>query len=99
METLQKIARDERANIQRWFSKREIANRYGVTPRSIERWVERGRFPAPVKLPNGRDAWSDVAITGHERGLVSTGGAARDRRAKLELDGRRRDPPPIPHQS
>jgi transposase len=44
METLQKIARDERANIQRWFSKREIANRYGVTPRSIERWVERGPF-------------------------------------------------------
>jgi predicted DNA-binding transcriptional regulator AlpA len=77
METLQKIARDERANIQRWFSKREIANRYGVTPRSIERWVERGRFPAPVKLPNGRDAWSDVTVAGHERKLESAGGAAQ----------------------
>jgi predicted site-specific integrase-resolvase len=56
--------------IQRWFSKREIAGRYGVSMRSVERWVDGGKFPAPTRMPNGRDYWPDTTIEAHEQNLV-----------------------------
>jgi len=62
--------------IRRWLSKRELARRYGVHPRSIERWSESGRFPRGVQLPNKRWYWTDLEIEQHERNLVG-GGAAQ----------------------
>jgi len=56
--------------IQRWFSKSQLASRYNVCTRSIERWVKGGKFPVGVRMPNGRWAWSDIAIEAHERSLV-----------------------------
>jgi hypothetical protein len=58
--------------IQRWFSKSQLAARYNVCTRSIERWVKGGKFPLGVRMPNGRWAWSDVTIELHERALVSS---------------------------
>jgi predicted DNA-binding transcriptional regulator AlpA len=63
------------SKISRWFSKRELAQRYGVSTRSIERWSESGKFPRGVQL-NRRYYWSDAAIEAHERGLVGGGEAA-----------------------
>jgi predicted DNA-binding transcriptional regulator AlpA len=63
-------------SIQRWFSKREVAARYGVHPRSIERWSADGRFPRGRLMPNKRWAWSDLEIEQHERGLLGGGEAA-----------------------
>lgn len=64
------------SKIRRWLSKRELARRYGVHPRSIERWSESGRFPRGVQLPNKRWYWTDLEIEQHERNLVG-GGAAQ----------------------
>jgi hypothetical protein len=64
------------SKIQRWFSKREVAARYGVCMRSIERWRESGTFPAGTQLPNHRWYWSDLEIEQHERSLVGSGEAA-----------------------
>jgi predicted DNA-binding transcriptional regulator AlpA len=58
------------SKIHRWLSKRAVAARYGVHPRSIERWVEANKFPAGTKLPNNRWFWSDREIEDYERGLV-----------------------------
>jgi hypothetical protein len=63
------------SKIQRWYSKRELAQRYGTCMRTIERWAESGKFPRGRLLPNRRWAWTDVEIEQHERGLVG-GGAA-----------------------
>jgi len=60
-----------KSKIQRWYSKRQVADRYGVSMRSIERWAESGKFPRGTQLPNKRYYWSDAAIETHERGLVS----------------------------
>jgi predicted DNA-binding transcriptional regulator AlpA len=60
------------AKIQKWFSKRQVAERYGVHPRSIERWTEAGKFPRGTQLPSRRWAWSDRAIEEHERALVGS---------------------------
>jgi hypothetical protein len=56
--------------IQRWYSKNQVAARYGVSSRSVERWAERGRFPPGVQMPNGHWYWTDVAIEDYERSLV-----------------------------
>jgi transposase len=39
---------------QRWFSKRQVAERYGVCMRTVERWAESGRFPRGIRLSNKR---------------------------------------------
>jgi predicted DNA-binding transcriptional regulator AlpA len=62
--------------IRRWFSKRAVAARYGVHPRSIERWAANGTFPKGRQLPNRRWAWTDAEIEAHERNLVGGGEAA-----------------------
>jgi hypothetical protein len=56
---------------QKWFSTREVATRYGVHHRSIERWVKTGKFPAGVQFPNTKYYWSIDAIEAHERALVA----------------------------
>jgi hypothetical protein len=55
---------------QIWLSKREVAQRYGVHPRSIERWQEAGTFPRGTQMPNGHWFWNRAAIEQHERSLV-----------------------------
>jgi predicted DNA-binding transcriptional regulator AlpA len=64
------------SKIRRWFSKRAVAERYGVSMRSIERWSESGKFPRGRLLPNKRWAWTDAEIEAHERNLVGGGEAA-----------------------
>jgi predicted DNA-binding transcriptional regulator AlpA len=58
------------SKIQRWYGKKKVAARYDASMRTIERWVEKGRFPKPVRMANGRDYWSDTAIEQHEKSLV-----------------------------
>jgi predicted site-specific integrase-resolvase len=62
--------------ISKWFTKRQLAERYNVHTRSIERWSVSGKFPRGCQMPNGRWRWSDVDIEQHEKGLVNGGKAA-----------------------
>lgn len=58
-------------DIRRWFSKRELATRYGVHRRSIERWVEHHKYPPPdLTLPGGQVRWADHTVETHEISLV-----------------------------
>ena len=62
--------------IQRWYSKRDLAARYNVSQRSIERWKKRKKFPPGIQMPNGHWRWSDHEIEVHEQSLVTGGGTA-----------------------
>jgi predicted DNA-binding transcriptional regulator AlpA len=64
------------SKIRHWLSKRAVAQRYGVHPRSIERWSEAGTFPRGRQLANRRWYWSDLEIEEHERNLVGGGAGA-----------------------
>ena len=45
---------------KRYYSKPALADRYGVSSRTIDRWRSDGLFPAPdLVLPNGAPRWSD----------------------------------------
>jgi hypothetical protein len=56
--------------IRRWYSKRQLSDRYSVSTRSIERWVEAKKFPPGTRMPSGRWYWSDLDIEEHERKLT-----------------------------
>jgi predicted DNA-binding transcriptional regulator AlpA len=49
-------------DFDRWLGKADLARIFGVTPRSIDNWVSRGRLPAPDRLPNNRPAWRESVI-------------------------------------
>jgi predicted site-specific integrase-resolvase len=39
---------------KKYSRKRAVAERYGVSERTVDRYVEVGRLPAPVYLPGSR---------------------------------------------
>jgi hypothetical protein len=56
-----------------YHSKPALARRYGVSPRSIDRWRGLGKFPQPdIVLPSGQPRWSDDTIERHERRSVAS---------------------------
>jgi len=62
--------------VEFFFGETSLAKRYGVTPRTIQRWMKGGKLPSPTTLPSGRPAWANTVIEAHERGLVGRGEAA-----------------------
>jgi hypothetical protein len=62
---------------QYYFSKPDLARRYGVTPRSIDRWRFVQKFPQPdLFLPNGQPRWLGKTVEAHERSLVPNAATA-----------------------
>jgi len=60
----------------RFRSKGNLADRYEVSERTIDRWREEGKFPPPdLVLPSGSPRWSDDTIFAHERALVGKSAA------------------------
>jgi predicted site-specific integrase-resolvase len=57
--------------IKFWFSQTTLAERYQVTPRTIQRWKESGKLPPPTPLPSGRDGWANTTIEEHERARMA----------------------------
>jgi hypothetical protein len=61
----------------RYHSKSDLADRYRVVTRTVDRWRIDGHFPEPdLILPNGAPRWSDELVVAHERAAVGRKGAA-----------------------
>jgi hypothetical protein len=55
----------------RWFRKKQLAERYSTTTRTVDRWIVGKKFPPPDgRLPNGAPLWADNTIEEHERDSV-----------------------------
>jgi len=54
----------------KWRSKRQVADHFGNSPRSIERWVAKGKFPAGTQFPNGHWYWPIEVVEAYERKLM-----------------------------
>jgi hypothetical protein len=57
--------------ISRWYSKRQVADRYSVSTRTVDRWRESKRFPIGTQMPTGRWYWSSCDIEKYEQQLVA----------------------------
>lgn len=77
METQVSKAERVKRSTRRYHSKTDLADRYRVATRTIDRWKGDGHFPEPdLILPNGAPRWSDELIVAHERSAVGKKGAA-----------------------
>jgi hypothetical protein len=69
METQLKTEKAKRPT--RYHSKSDLADRYRVVTRTVDRWRVDGLFPEPdLILPNGAPRWSDELVVAHERAAV-----------------------------
>jgi hypothetical protein len=60
----------------RYHSKSDLAARYRVSTRTVDRWRGDNLFPKPdLVLPNGAPRWSDELIVKHERNAVGKAAA------------------------
>jgi hypothetical protein len=67
-----------------YFRKRQLATRYQVVTRTIDRMVRDGRLPPP-DLFNGRaPLWSDTIIESNERRSTLRASPKNETRAALE---------------
>ena len=57
---------------KRIFWQIDLAKRYNVNERTIQRWKKSGKLPPPdLKMPpHGREAWTDTVIETHEKSFV-----------------------------
>jgi hypothetical protein len=52
---------------RKFTAKRGVANRYGVVPRTIDRWVAAEVFPPADRKINTRDYWDEATLEAHDR--------------------------------
>jgi len=76
MET-QQLSKGEKAKRPtRYHSKNDLAERYRVVVRTLDRWRVDGLFPEPdLILPSGAPRWSDELVVKHERNAVGKSAA------------------------
>jgi hypothetical protein len=62
---------------KKYLRKFDVAERYGVTPRHIERLVEEKRLPPP-EYPTGQSMplWDQQTLDRHDRAMVRKNAAA-----------------------
>ena len=62
--------------IEFYFSQGDLAERYRVDKRTIQRWRKSRKLPPATTLPNGRPAWANAVIEAHERARIAGSEAA-----------------------
>jgi predicted DNA-binding transcriptional regulator AlpA len=56
----------------RFFSKKTVAERYGVHPVTVMKWVRAGIFPAPVKIgQHGLCRWPEQVMAAWEKARIN----------------------------
>jgi len=63
-----------RFQVQGWRSKRKVADHYGVSPRTIDRWRLAGKFPMGTQSPTGLWYWHNNEIAEHDLRLIEKRG-------------------------
>jgi DNA-binding transcriptional MerR regulator len=59
------------ATARKYITKRGVAQRYGVTPRTVDRWKKAKILPPADRTVNGREYWNEGGLDEHDRQLVA----------------------------
>ena len=59
------------APTRRYITKRGVATRYNVTPRTVDRWKKAKILPPADRTVNGRQYWNEGGLDEHDRQLVA----------------------------
>jgi hypothetical protein len=69
--------------MKRYLHRKQLADRYGVVERTVDRMIEDGRLPPPDFVSKRSPLWSEETLERHERMLATSfGGAASAARAR-----------------
>jgi excisionase family DNA binding protein len=47
---------------QPFLTVRDVAKVVGVHPKTVQRWVREGTFPAPKRRAGGKEVWTSMAV-------------------------------------
>lgn len=50
------------SDFERYLSKKEVADWFGVCTRTIDAWLKNQRFPPPHRQPGGRPRWRETDL-------------------------------------
>ena len=59
------------ASDRRFFPKRAVARRYGVTTRTVDRWKKQKVIPPPDLTINNRQFWDEATLDRNDRERVA----------------------------
>jgi hypothetical protein len=60
---------------RKFISKRTVAERYNVVPRTVDRWIEAKILPPSDLQINKRHYWDEAALDRHDRASTTERGA------------------------
>jgi predicted site-specific integrase-resolvase len=69
---------------KRLLPTRQVSQRYGVTPRTVDRWRRQMIIPPPDLTINNRNYWDEEGLDRNDRRRVAERAALRDRPAPTE---------------
>ena len=52
---------------RKFISKRAVAVRYGIVPRTVDRWTKAGFLPPSDMVVNHRHYWDEEGLEQHDR--------------------------------
>ena len=81
------------ASARKYIAKRGVATRYGVVPRTIDRWVEKKVLPPADLKINTRDYWDEDRLDEHDRQQTIAAGV-KSQPTKSTSDHKDRAPEP-----
>jgi predicted DNA-binding transcriptional regulator AlpA len=57
---------------RRYFRKKQVAERYGVDPRTVDRWARERKIPPPVYMPGSiLPLWQEEGLDEHDERVAS----------------------------
>jgi DNA-binding transcriptional MerR regulator len=59
------------APVRKYIAKRSVAQRYGVTPRTVDRWKKAKILPPADRVINTREYWDEGGLDKHDRQLIA----------------------------
>jgi DNA-binding transcriptional MerR regulator len=59
-------------SLRKFIAKREVAERYGVTTRTVDRWVKDEILPPSGRQVNGRHYWDQAVLEQHDRNSTAS---------------------------
>lgn len=75
---------------KRFLRRRAVAQRYGITPRSVDRWSADGRLPVPIyrgKIP----LWDEAGLDESDRAAAEAHRSRKRVTTEFRFDGEPHD--------
>ena len=71
------MTKNKEALSQMWLTTKQVATRFGVSARTISRWVSTGAFPKPIAITPRAFRWPESALVEFEMDAMNRNSHAK----------------------